>query len=413
MSKRKELARLSRALVALMIVTLALTSCAPAPAPTVALSSVALIINPDIKDVLSGQTVALTVDANGSGLRYKWSVSRGKLSAFDAPAVIYTAPDTLGADAVTVEVTSASGTTTKNASFNIIASPTRTPVPTPPPPPATFLIAAPFNKVVCPIDKFCTFPVAGTLTGIAPDPNLKVVVFVKNEPGLSDKWWPHQQALIIRNDDAWQAQAQIGDVPCTGIKDDFQIVALLMTADQASKINAEWQVLPQGYAAKSNIVDLITAYDPLTVDLSFASASSDISSTISLATSNSTLDMNYDLGAGGWVLIAVPLYRNLSCMKQLKAAVSFSYEGAGAANSFEVKLEDADGTNFGWITKPRESVANKTFSLPFSDFTNWVAGNSPGMNWGQVKNLLFAISKKAGDEGSRGRIIIKDVMITP
>jgi len=403
MSKRKELARLSHALVALILVSLALTSCAPTSAP----SSVALIANPDIKDVLSGQTVALTVDANGSGLRYKWSVSRGKLSAFDAPAVIYTAPDTPGADAVTVEVTSASGTTTKSASFNIIASPTRTP------PPATFLIATPFNQVVCPMDKFCTFPVAGTLIGIAPDPNLKVIVFVKSEPGLSDKWWPHQQVSIIRNDGTWQSQAQIGDVSCTGIKDDFQIVALLMTADQASKINAEWQVLPQGYVAKSNIVDLITAYDPLPVDLSFAFASNDKGSTLSLTPSNSTLDMNYDLGAGGWVLISVPLYRNLSCMKQLKAAVSFSYEGAGAANSFEVKLEDTDGTNFGWITKPRESVANKTFSLPVSDFTNWVAGNSPGMNWGQVRNLLFAISKKPGDDGGRGRIIIKDVMITP
>ncbi len=410
MSKRKELARLSRVLVALILVSFALTSCTPTSAP----SLVALIANPDIKDVLSGQTVALTADANGSNLRYEWQASKGKLSALDTPAVIYTAPDIVGVDIVTVKVTNVSGgATTKSTSFNIVASPTRTPVSTPPSSPATFLIAAPLNKVVCPMDKFCAFPVAGTLTGIAPDPNLKVVVFVKNEPGLSDKWWPHQRVSIIRSDGTWQSQAQIGDVSCTGIKDDFQIVALLMTADQASKINAEWQVLPQGYVAKSNIMDLITAYDPLPVDLSFAFASSDISSTISLATSNSTLDMNYDLGAGGWVLIAVPLYQNLACMKQLNAAVSFSYEGAGAANSFEVKIEDADGTNFGWITKPRESVANKTFSLPFSDFTNWVAGNSPGMNWGQVRNLLFAISKKPGDEGGRGRIIIKDVRIAP
>jgi len=413
MSKCKQLAQLAHALGAAVVLTLIFTGCAPTPAPTSAPSSVALIVNPDIKDVSSGQTVALTVDANGPNLRYKWSATRGKLSALDTPAVIYTAPDTTGADAVTVEVTSSSGTTTKNASFNVIASPARTPVPTPPPSPATFLIAAPFNKVVCPMDRMCAFPVAGTLTGVAPDPNMKVVVFVKNEPGRSDKWWPHQEVSIIRSNGTWQSQSQIGDVACTGINDDFQIVALLMTADQASKINTEWQVLPQGYVAKSNVVDLITAYDPLPVDLSFALTSNDNGSTIRLTTSSSTLDINYDLGTGGWVLVTVPQQRNLFCMKELKAAVSFSYEGTGAANSFEVKLEDTDGTNFGWITKPRESVAIKTFNLPFDDFSNWVAGNSPDMNWRQVKNLLFAISKKAGDEGGRGRIIIKDVMITP
>jgi hypothetical protein len=372
---------------------------------------VALIVNPDIKDVPSGQTVSLTVDANGSDLHYKWSATRGKLSASNTPAVIYTAPDTPGADAVTVEVTGPSGTTTKNASFNVVAPPTPTPVPTPSPSPATFLIAAPFDKVVCPMDRMCTFPVAGTLAGVAPDSNSKVVVFVKNEPGRSDKWWPHQEVSVVRSDGIWQAQAQIGDVSCTGANDDFQIVALLMTADQASKINVEWQVLPQEYVAKSNTVDLITAYDPLPVDLSFAFASNDSGSTARLTTSNNTLDMDYDLGAGGWVLVTVPLHRSLSCMKQLQAAVSFSYEGAGAANSFEVKLEDTDGTNFGWITKPRESIANRSFSLPLNDFTSWVAGNSIGMNWGQTTNLLFAISKKPGDEGGRGRVIIKDVMM--
>jgi hypothetical protein len=56
-------------------------------------------------------------------------------------------------------------------------------------------------------------------------------------------------------------------------------------------------------------------------------------------------------------------------------------------------------------------MRNRSFSLPLNDFTSWVNGNSIGMNWGQVKNLLFAVSKKASDDGGRGRIIIKDVMM--
>jgi hypothetical protein len=100
-----------------------------------------LILNPNISDVLAGQTVALSVEASGQSLQFKWSVSRGNLSASDTPTVIYTAPSTSGVDTVAVEISSASGTITKSVSFNVTVpvtdtvEPTSIPTNTPLPPP--------------------------------------------------------------------------------------------------------------------------------------------------------------------------------------------------------------------------------------------------------------------------------------
>lgn len=132
-----------RRIVAILIVLTALLSgcgeAAPSPTPTSPPSpsatapppAVTLVVNPDIKDVVAGETVALTVETSGQNLRFEWSVARGTLSSSDTPAVIYTAPDTPGVDTVTLQVSSASGTTTRNVSFNIIIPDTPTPTVTP------------------------------------------------------------------------------------------------------------------------------------------------------------------------------------------------------------------------------------------------------------------------------------------
>lgn len=107
-----------------------LSGCQPTATPTATLlpPDVTLVVNPDIRDVVTGDTVALVVETSGQDLRFKWSASRGKLSAFDTPAVIYTAPDSAGVDSVTVEVSSASGTTIEHVSFNIIPISAPTPM---------------------------------------------------------------------------------------------------------------------------------------------------------------------------------------------------------------------------------------------------------------------------------------------
>lgn len=100
------------------------------PTPSSPPMEVTLILDPDITDISAGQTVALNIEASGQGLQFKWSVARGNLSAFDVPSVIYTAPSTPGLDTVSVEVTSASATTTRSVNFNVIVPPTETLPPT-------------------------------------------------------------------------------------------------------------------------------------------------------------------------------------------------------------------------------------------------------------------------------------------
>jgi len=103
-----------------------------------------LILDPDISDVLAGQTVTLAIEASGQGIQIKWSVIRGTLSASEGPAVVYTPPNTPGKDTVTVEVSTVAGTTIKNVSFNVIVPPTDTPPPVDTPMPT----AAP-EPIVC------------------------------------------------------------------------------------------------------------------------------------------------------------------------------------------------------------------------------------------------------------------------
>jgi hypothetical protein len=112
----------------LIALNLVVFDCNGTITPTV--TSITMVVNPNIEDVLAGQTVALSVDATGQNLRFKWSVTRGTLSAMDSAAVIYTAPDMPGVDTVTVEVSSASGTDTKSKSFKVVLPSTPTAVST-------------------------------------------------------------------------------------------------------------------------------------------------------------------------------------------------------------------------------------------------------------------------------------------
>jgi hypothetical protein len=83
--------------------------------------------------ISAGKTASLTADVSSgsSQLKFKWSVSRGTLSATDTPAVIYTAPLSQGPDTVTIEVSNANGTTTKNVTFDVV-EPTPSPTDAPP-----------------------------------------------------------------------------------------------------------------------------------------------------------------------------------------------------------------------------------------------------------------------------------------
>jgi hypothetical protein len=83
--------------------------------------------------VKTGETVAMTVAASGSNLRFAWSVNRGSLSDPSRPAVVYTAPNSAGPDIVTVRVTYEGGEIIRSVTFDVVAplAPPATAAPTP------------------------------------------------------------------------------------------------------------------------------------------------------------------------------------------------------------------------------------------------------------------------------------------
>jgi len=420
MFEPKYLAMSLRTIAALVVLAVPLSGCQPTTTstPTPLPPSVTLVVNPDITDVLAGDTVALTAETSGQDLRFKWSATRGKLSAFDTPAVLYTAPDTKGVDTVTVEVSSASGTTVEHVSFNIVLpTPTVPPTPVPSPTPApspTITITAPLTEVVCPLNDACRFDVEGTSSSLASDADLEVVIFVRD----ADHWWPHKTG-IIESDGSWQGGAQIGDRPCWSAGHHFDIVALAMMRDQVDVLPTDFQPLPKDYIARSHSVDLVTTYAPVQIDLSLASPSCDVasSSIITLTRAEqSYLAFDYHLGPEGWVQVTVPVHLDMSCMKEVGFSIAFSLEGAGAVNSLEVKLEDTDYTSYIW-RRPRGSVTTdqETIKVLLEHFEYaWDAdGQDTDMNWQEVMNILFAISQHAGDDGGEGQVIISDVVLIP
>src|SRR3972149_982980 len=97
-----------RNITIIMLLVPVLIGCTPAtvqvptPTSTPQPPQVNLVLNPNISDVSVGQTVALSIEASGQDIKYKWSAARGTLSASDTPSTIYTPPNTSGVDTVTV-----------------------------------------------------------------------------------------------------------------------------------------------------------------------------------------------------------------------------------------------------------------------------------------------------------------------
>lgn len=296
-------------------------------------------------------------------------------------------------------------------------TPTFTMIPTPTPtPPPTIAITSPRAQVICPLAGTCSFSVTGTSSGIMCNPNLKSVIFIR--PSGLDQWWPHWEFAVM-SDGSWQGKAQIGAEPCQEAGHHFEIVAMVLDLDQARRVAAGSQSLPQEYVAQSNFVDLVTTYEPVPVDVGDSMRGQDeAGSRLTLSTKRTSVEIDYDLGTGSWVSVAVPLNLDMSCMEELGFSVTFSIEGTGKANSLEVKFEDVDGTTFGWI-EPRTSVTENgkriKIELPLDKFVFWWDGDGRDteMNWQQVRNLVFAISKQADDEGGAGRMIISEVALTP
>jgi len=107
-----------------------LVACSPGVEPPV----VGEILAQPSTSITTGETATLTIDASGSDLKFEWSVNRGSLSNPTQAAVIYTAPDSPGADVATVKVAYSGGEIIRSVTFEIVEPPT--PTATEPPLPA-------------------------------------------------------------------------------------------------------------------------------------------------------------------------------------------------------------------------------------------------------------------------------------
>lgn len=117
------------------------------------------------------------------------------------------------------------------------------------------------------------------------------------------------------------------------------------------------------------------------------------------------LKLDYDLADGQWVQAFVDLKQDLSKFTR----VQFVFNGNGGANTFELKIVDSDGTNVG-VDWPRASgrAASTVVDLPLTDLAYLWGGDSK-LDWKRVRQIYFAISKKSGDQGGRGRVVVRGV----
>ena len=254
--------------------------------------------------------IAVTVSkAAGAILTYTWNVDGKIIKGQGSPAITYRAPDKAGTYKVSV-VVNWDDQSVEQATFIKVEVPTPTPTPVPPtdtpvpptatrmpptatrmpptatpvpptatptrpltatpttpplgvtltltPQPPTVTIEGPRGEVPCPPDPPCRFSVWGEVTGVEADSDYRIIVFVN--PGDPDLWWPHPVPSIgIKADGTWEGEAQIGDnkkpeQPGHG----FDIVAVVMSVEEAMKVRDTFQELPEG-VAKSSYVDLVTA----------------------------------------------------------------------------------------------------------------------------------------------------------
>ncbi|MFH1369004.1 MAG: carbohydrate binding domain-containing protein [Elusimicrobiota bacterium] len=116
------------------------------------------------------------------------------------------------------------------------------------------------------------------------------------------------------------------------------------------------------------------------------------------------LQVSYSMGSGTWLGICKELPQDLSKY----SGVRFVFRGEGGKNTVEVKLEDADGSNFGKELAFKSNTGAWTVvEVPFSQMTYWWGGDQM-LDLKKCK-IHFAISVKEGDAGETGKVMIDNL----
>lgn len=117
------------------------------------------------------------------------------------------------------------------------------------------------------------------------------------------------------------------------------------------------------------------------------------------------VQMTYDLSRGDWAQFYLDVQENFSTFSR----VQFLFNGAGANNTLELRLVDADGTCMG--TSWSRQTGRKEWTvvnLPLADLT-YLWGGDSFLDLKRVRRIIFVVSKKRGDKGGRGRVTIRGI----
>lgn len=144
--------------------------------------------------------------------------------------------------------------------------------------------------------------------------------------------------------------------------------------------------------------------------------SQDVDANLSVQTTKiegaDALEMDYNFWGGRWVRVSVELNGDFSRYEMLQ----FQLTGEGKSNTFDVIIEDADGTQQGF------SWAKKTNHWPWvpmgvslGALKTLAPGGVGGMDWAHIRRVSFQVSvhPEGGDEGGRGRVLLRDVRFIP
>jgi hypothetical protein len=130
-----------------------------------------------------------------------------------------------------------------------------------------------------------------------------------------------------------------------------------------------------------------------------------LSATRTEAAGEPALRLNFDLSQGEWVQCFLEVKENFKSYTR----VQFLFMGEGSNNTLEFKVVDLDGTNVGIDWPQRTGKTGWTVvDLPLADLL-YLYGGDPSLDWRHVRRISFAVSKRRGDQGGRGRVTIRGI----
>lgn len=130
-----------------------------------------------------------------------------------------------------------------------------------------------------------------------------------------------------------------------------------------------------------------------------------VTATALTAVGEPALRLDYDFQRGEWVQAFLNIKQDLGKYTR----VQFAFNGEGGNNTLEFKIVDADGSNFGatWTHRTGRS-AWTVVDVPLTELA-YLWGGDNRMDWSRVRQIYFAVSHKSGDEGGKGRVVVRGV----